>query len=94
MVLGGVHLRSSYNEASHRVTAHLSITSRRPPKYDRFLPKVLSIGSGGIFDRHATEADFITPQLSETRAGPIYAVGDDRLSINVRSIWLLNLNLF
>ncbi|KIP06258.1 hypothetical protein PHLGIDRAFT_466508 [Phlebiopsis gigantea 11061_1 CR5-6] len=77
-----IHLRSSYD--GDRVTVHLSIESRRPPKYARYLPQVLSVGKEGVFERHITEADFRARgfETSEASAGPMFAVGDTRLAID------------
>lgn len=91
LVHSGIRLRASYD--GKRVKVHLSLRSRRPPKYTRHLPDVLSVGKEGVFDRHSTEADFILPEVSESFAGIMHAVGDERLTINVRA-FLLSCSIF
>ncbi len=82
VVPGGVQLRARYN--GNRVTVHLSIQSRRPPRYSRYLNKVLRPGILSIDKRHATEADYLDNAEDEKNAGKIYAVGDPRLLVSVR----------
>ena len=78
---GGVQLRSLYD--GERVVAYLTIRSRRPATYAYRLRKVLNIGKEAIFDRRATEADFMTPVVTEADAGTIAAVRDRRSIVNV-----------
>lgn len=87
VVSGGIQLRSSYD--GDRVTATLTIMSRRPPKYNHYLRKVLRIGKEAVYDRHATAADFRIPPTNEVSAGWIYAVGDALLEVDVSLIFAL-----
>ena len=89
IVPGGIQLRSRYD--GDRVTVYLSIRSRRPAKYSRRLENHLTIGREAIWDRHATEADFMGPDISEAAAGPIQALVDDRLIVNVSTNLQINL---
>lgn len=82
VIPGGIKLRAEYRKDCDRVTAVVSIKARRPPRYTHYLTSVITTG-GVFFDRHATEADFRRPLVSELYAGVIHAIEDPKLAINV-----------
>ncbi|KAI0752286.1 RdRP-domain-containing protein [Irpex lacteus] len=85
VIPGGIKLRAEYRKDCDRVTAVLSIKARRPPRYTHYLTSVITAG-GVFFDRHATEADFRRPLVSELYAGVIHAIEDPKLAINL-GLW-------
>ncbi|KAI0695361.1 RdRP-domain-containing protein [Cytidiella melzeri] len=86
VIPGGIKLRARYRRDCDRVTAELSITSRRPARYTHYLDRVLSIGKDAIFDRHGTEADFLEQPTAELEAGVIHTVEDPERAINL-GLW-------
>lgn len=82
----GIELRASYRKDEDRVTAQLTLESRRPLRYTRHLQSRLRIGREAIFDRHATEADFFTDPKEERYANIIHAVGDPRARFSVSAM--------
>ncbi|THH33039.1 hypothetical protein EUX98_g1143 [Antrodiella citrinella] len=94
---GGIMLNASHIPGSsspdHEVEAEFCVTARRPPIFSPRLPHCVVVLREPYFDRIGTEADFMEPEVVEQSAGPVRAIGDDRLVVDL-ALWMTHVFRF